>query len=307
MKCKQTNEDARQLTYVEFPTKFVWNKDTKVWTARKRFTGSIGRIHLVSPQAGELFYLRILLNKVKGPKSYEDIRTVGGKICSTFKHAYYKMSLLDDDQEYIDGLKEANHWGTSHFMRNFFAQLLMSESLSRQIYVFEKSFRYLSVDIIQHWILGKTFLWKTLSAALRSKGQIFFNVASSGIAALLLPGGRIAHSRFAIPSNPHDVSFCTILPNSNLARLIQRAKLIIWDKAPMVNRICFETLDRSLCDICRSINPNIMEIPFGGKIVVFKGYFHQILPVITRKTREQIVSASLNSSYLWDHYFEANS
>ncbi|GJX75697.1 ATP-dependent DNA helicase PIF1-like protein [Tanacetum coccineum] len=42
---------------------------------------------------------------------------------------------------------------------------------------------------------GKTYLYKTMSAALRSKGDIVLNVASSGIAALLLEGGRTAHSR----------------------------------------------------------------------------------------------------------------
>lgn len=46
---------------------------------------------------------------------------------------------------------------------------------------------------------GKTFLWKTLICRLRSKGQIVLPVASSGIAATLLPGGRTAHSRFHIP------------------------------------------------------------------------------------------------------------
>jgi len=35
--------------------------------------------------------------------------------------------------------------------------------------------------------IGKTFMWKTLSAALRSQGMIVLNVASSGIAYLLLP------------------------------------------------------------------------------------------------------------------------
>ena len=36
---------------------------------------------------------------------------------------------------------------------------------------------------------GKTFLWNILSAAIRSKGDVVLNVASSGIASLLLPGG----------------------------------------------------------------------------------------------------------------------
>ncbi|XP_071739970.1 uncharacterized protein [Rutidosis leptorrhynchoides] len=74
---------------------------------------------------------------------------------------------------------------------------------------------------------GKTFLWKTLSAALRSKGEIVLNVVSIGIAALLLFGGRTAHSRFHIPLHPTDESFCTISPSSKLGELIRRTKLLI--------------------------------------------------------------------------------
>ncbi|KAK6021271.1 hypothetical protein OSTOST_13057 [Ostertagia ostertagi] len=46
---------------------------------------------------------------------------------------------------------------------------------------------------------GKTFVWTTLLARLRGQGKIVLAVASSGIAALLLPGGQTAHSRFGIP------------------------------------------------------------------------------------------------------------
>ncbi|GJY18244.1 ATP-dependent DNA helicase RRM3-like protein [Tanacetum coccineum] len=60
---------------------------------------------------------------------------------------------------------------------------------------------------------GKTYLYKTMSAALRSKGEIVLNVASSGIAALLLEGGRTAHSRFAIPINVVEDSMCHIDPS----------------------------------------------------------------------------------------------
>ena len=46
---------------------------------------------------------------------------------------------------------------------------------------------------------GKTFLYNTLLAEIRSHGDIALAVASSGIAALLISGGRTAHSRFKIP------------------------------------------------------------------------------------------------------------
>jgi ATP-dependent DNA helicase PIF1 len=74
---------------------------------------------------------------------------------------------------------------------------------------------------------GKTYIWRALSAALRSKGEIVLAVASSGIAALLIPGGRTAHSRFEIPINISECSTCTIKPTDPQAELIRRAKLII--------------------------------------------------------------------------------
>jgi CO dehydrogenase nickel-insertion accessory protein CooC1 len=45
---------------------------------------------------------------------------------------------------------------------------------------------------------GKTFLYRTVMANLRSRGQIVLATASSGIAATLLPGGRTTHSRFKL-------------------------------------------------------------------------------------------------------------
>jgi type II secretory ATPase GspE/PulE/Tfp pilus assembly ATPase PilB-like protein len=41
---------------------------------------------------------------------------------------------------------------------------------------------------------GKTFLYNTLLSTVRSSGDIAVAVASSGIAALLMKGGRTAHS-----------------------------------------------------------------------------------------------------------------
>ncbi|KAJ9558879.1 hypothetical protein OSB04_013493 [Centaurea solstitialis] len=148
---------------------------------------------------------------------------------------------------------------------------------------------------------AKTFIWRTLSAALRSKGEILLNVASNGIASLLLPGGRTAHSRFVIPININEDSLCSINHNSDLAALLRKTKLIIWDEAPMIHKHCFEALDRTLRDILCSTTPCSEEKLFGGKVVVFGGDFRQILPVIPKGSRHDIVNSSLNSSYIWDH------
>ncbi|KAF7839029.1 putative PIF1 DNA helicase/replication protein A1-like protein [Senna tora] len=45
---------------------------------------------------------------------------------------------------------------------------------------------------------GKTFIWNTLTSAIRGRGQIVLAVASSGIASQLILGGRTAHSSFVL-------------------------------------------------------------------------------------------------------------
>nr|KAJ0212601.1 hypothetical protein LSAT_V11C400160260 [Lactuca sativa] len=75
MECNVIDSEARILTYVEFPIKFVWILNGRFWKRRK-VGKAIGRIHSVSPNPGEAYFLRILLNKVKGPTSFDDIRTM---------------------------------------------------------------------------------------------------------------------------------------------------------------------------------------------------------------------------------------
>ena len=148
---------------------------------------------------------------------------------------------------------------------------------------------------------GKTYLYKTLSAAIRSQKEIVLNIASRGIGALLLEGGRTAHYRFAIPINIVDDSMCHIPGDSELAELIRRCRLIIWDEAPMTHKHCSEAFDRTLRDICRTNPLHPSNQIFGGKVVLFGGDFRQILPVITNGTRHEVVHAAINSSYLWNN------
>ncbi len=72
-------------------------------------------------------------------------------------------------------------------------------------------------------------------------------VASSGIAALLLNGGRTTHSRFKIPvQGLNSMSTCYISRDSELVALLQAAALIVWDEVVMMHRHVFEVVNRSL-------------------------------------------------------------
>lgn len=73
---------------------------------------------------------------------------------------------------------------------------------------------------------GKTTLQNTVLAKVRAQGKIALAVASCEIASTLLAGGRTAHSRFKIPLNADARVFCGVKKLTNLAELLQKAKLI---------------------------------------------------------------------------------
>ena len=134
-----------------------------------------------------------------------------------------------------------------------------------------------------------TYLYKALLAKVRSMNLI----AIASIAASIMPGGRTAHSRFKIPIKLDNNTMCSFTKQSGTAELLRRAALVIWDEVAMTKRQALETLDRTLQDImgCNQ--------PFGGKVMLFRGDFRQVLPVVVQGTRAQITDAT--KSYIWDN------
>jgi hypothetical protein len=151
---------------------------------------------------------------------------------------------------------------------------------------------------------GKTFLYSCLLSTVRAQGRVVVVVASSGIVALLLDKGRTTHSRFKIPvQGLNSTSTCYISRDSELAALLQAAALIVWDEAIMMHMHVFEAVNRSLQDIMAVINPAFKFLPFGGLVVVFGDDFQQILPVVPRGTKGDVIAAALNRSSIWQHVY----
>lgn len=143
---------------------------------------------------------------------------------------------------------------------------------------------------------GKTFVYNTVCNTVRSHGWIVLCVASSGIASLLLSGGRTAHSMFKIPLSLNPESTCPIHKEGPLAALMRNTRLIIWDEITMQHQYAAEAVDRTCRDLL-----DTPDQPFGGITIVFGGDFQQILPVVPQGSREDIVSATLLRSDLWKH------
>ncbi|KAL6196751.1 hypothetical protein ACLB2K_032365 [Fragaria x ananassa] len=383
------SEDVPKYLYREFPEHYRWDSTHKTWEARETNQKVIGRIYTVSPLEGEKFYLRVLLNHVRGPKLFEDIRKVDGITQPTFKKAAEQRGLLEDDQSIRQCLREASNIRMSSSLRRLFVTILVYympqgvRSLWEEFYPFmvedypsssntnnsrtinrllqdlnrllvqhsksildydlpemtrdygessstmrliedeisviipeedrvavchlneDQTFAYNSIisaiECHENAIFfvdgpggtGKTYLYRALLANLRSNDHIVLATASSGIAVTILPGGRTAHSRFKIPLEPDEYSTCSIEKQSDLAELIRRSSAIIWDEAPMMNRFAFEALDQTFRDITS------LELPFGGKVMIFGGDFRQVLPVVRKGTRSQMVQSSLVNATFW--------
>ena len=61
-----------------------------------------------SPMDIERYHLRILLCYVRGPTSFEHLRTVDGHTYGTFKEAAAAAGYLEDDTEWDKCLEEAS-------------------------------------------------------------------------------------------------------------------------------------------------------------------------------------------------------
>ncbi|CAF1929316.1 unnamed protein product [Brassica oleracea] len=137
---------ARTLTYVQIPNYYTYSKTQKKFSRRKQGF-SIGRINYAPRKQESSYYLRVLLNYVKGPTSYQDIKTYDDVVYERYKDACYARGILDDDQEYIDDLVRRSYDSTAVVVRDLFVMMLLSDSLCQPEVVWEKTWELLSEDI----------------------------------------------------------------------------------------------------------------------------------------------------------------
>ncbi|KAL3627362.1 hypothetical protein CASFOL_028725 [Castilleja foliolosa] len=110
---------ARNLTYTEFPQKFMWIDKTKEWKPRERGF-SLGKAYYVPPGSGDAYYQRCLINVIRGAKCHEDMMKVNNIQYESYKDACYALGIIEDDKEYIDGIKDASYWTSAQSLRRLF-------------------------------------------------------------------------------------------------------------------------------------------------------------------------------------------
>ncbi|GFX67059.1 ATP-dependent DNA helicase [Trichonephila clavipes] len=298
----------------------------------------------------------LLLINIRGPISFQDLRTVNGQLCATYRQACQELNLLENDAHWDTARADASNTARPQQIRTLFAIILTSCFPSNPKDIWEKYKDYMSEDILHrlraanqnpdiqftpnvynealiliedicltiankalvqlgltasnrpannlfdcdlqretHYdsdelgtfvrknipqlILeqriaydrimraiteqsgglffidapggtAKTFLLSLILATIRSQNNIALAIASSGIAATLLDGGRTTHSALKLPLNLQNTEAptCNISKNSGMGKVLQTCQIIIWDECTMSHKKALEALDRTLRD-----------------------------------------------------------
>lgn len=139
-------------------------------------------------------------------------------------------------------------------------------------------------------------MWNNiLSVALCSKKQIILNVASSGIVSLLLPRGRTTHSKFKILVPI--ISICKIDKKDEVTHLLRLTYQSYGTKLKWPINVVLQLLTKVwkiLLVKLIMVHRNIFREKSMYLVVIFR----QILHVILRGRRYDIIHATINTSYI---------
>ncbi|XP_023747382.1 uncharacterized protein LOC111895527 [Lactuca sativa] len=234
--------NQRDLTYNDYPSKYSWDTKDKRWIHRTTITNTtIGRLAYVHPTDGELFYLRILLFYQKGCKSFYDIRTVRENTYLTFRDACEALGLTGDDKEWLTAFEEAASWATSSELRSLFCHLLLSCEVGNPLLLWEVAkpkmgddIAYtftansidpnviLRVDTLEQQILLE--IQKTLLASTPSKSLVDFGLPTPSPSLL-----SILKNRLLLEETNYDTNLL-ISQNSSMVSQLNPDQVTIYER-----------------------------------------------------------------------------
>ena len=96
-----------------------------MWQRRKQSHRQIGRVIYANPAKGERYFLRVLLNHVRGATSYENLRTVASITCCMFREACEKRGLMETNRSLDDCLTESATFQMPCSLRRLFVIILI--------------------------------------------------------------------------------------------------------------------------------------------------------------------------------------
>ncbi|KAK0407677.1 hypothetical protein QR680_003524 [Steinernema hermaphroditum] len=146
---------------------------------------------------------------------------------------------------------------------------------------------------------GKTCLFNTMIAKVKSDGGFYVATATTGIASLLLTGGKTAHRAFRIRNDIDENSVPTIEYESPFAVAIRESSFILIDEVSMLHVNVFNYINKVVLSVVPSEYRNM---PFGGKVVLMSGDFKQLAPVAKGEGMDGQIMASIRHSELFVYF-----
>ncbi|KAG7994346.1 hypothetical protein I3843_01G054000 [Carya illinoinensis] len=301
----RVDENARTLLYKEFPEFYAWSQQYKEWTRRKK-------------KNYYRYYLRILLNHIRGPLSFEDLRTVDATM----------HGLLQRDSSLEDCLHEASLYQMPSSLRRLFATILLwkcfEQDMSVDFRLTEDSILNVRMQILPSISFTLESMGKNINSfhlldddicfgedqleskeiddelaveipeediaaleALNSKqrhvynsvlGKVFFNEAAT----FFLDGPARTGKTFLYKALLATVRSRKLVALATASSGVAASILPGGRTAHSRFKISLDTDEHSMC--CVTLDKmlrdiNDSELTFGGKVVVFGGDFRQILPM----------------------------
>ena len=109
---------------------------------------------------------------------------------------------------------------------------------------------------------GKTYLYNYIISVLRQENYNVCTSVCTGIAAVLLHGGKKIHSTFKVPVSKDDNLRCIVNNESEYVDYVRSIDVFILNEASMISKPVLEAIDALMLDICQS------PLPFRGKVFV---------------------------------------
>lgn len=115
------------LLYAEVGVQYVWESGRRRWKKRQQRESSIvSRIHDIGSAFSEVFALRMLLLNIRGPTSFENIRTINTVVYRTFREAAQALNLIRNDDAFYRTFDDLATLRMPRQLRMLFAHMLIS-------------------------------------------------------------------------------------------------------------------------------------------------------------------------------------
>ena len=132
------DKNARNFLYSNIAEHYTFNSKLRKWTPRVYKSKTYSRMYMVSPTDTERYCLRMLLLRLKGKTSFDELKTYNNVVYNTFQEACRQRHLLDDDLEWDKCLTNNAFVEMPYQLRQLFIQICLHSQPSDPLKLYQK-------------------------------------------------------------------------------------------------------------------------------------------------------------------------